>query len=1329
MTNRILSLSLFFVLSYSLFSQEKVPFFDGFDDNKRGWPVQNDATANINVTGGSYNFDYKKTTKGWEIHKPFDLDQYKDFTIETLIVKKSGENGYGYGLMWGKNAAGDFYSFNITGTGYYRIAKSKNGTFSEIVAWKKSSDIKTGNGPHNILKIEKKGSTINFYINDKKVESLPFESFYGNQIGYVVYNKQAIEINYLSVYYTNKVDPVVKNEVVEKIPFFDGFENNNYGWITKSNDKIDLKVRDGSYNFSHKQNTSGWETYKSFDIDQSRDFKIEALIVKKSGENSYGYGFFWGSNTAGDYYSFNLTGTGYYRISKFKSKNFTDLVAWKTSSLIKKDNGPYNIIKIEKRGNTVDYFINGTKVESLPFESFFGNQIGFVVYNKQTIEINYLSVAYLATTEPPVVVVNNSNNNNNNYDTELIFKDDFNSNTNNWSELSNEHVNLSFKNGSYNFNHKRVDYGWTTSKSVKIDQTKDFEIETDITKVDGIQNNGYGILWGRKDSDNQFEFFISGDGSYYIEYIEDGKTQILQSWTQSNAINKGNGANNRLKIRKENNKYNYYINDTYIMQTDAKPFYGDYLGFVVYYKQNIAYNNLKVNYLNKKIDNSKDLFYDDFASNTNGWGTGNTKDYELNFSGGKYYFEHKNATGGWSSNIKKYIDETKDYEIEAKFLKISGIENNGYGIQWGRKGAGNNFGFTVSDNGFYSVYRSENSDRKDLIDWTTSAFIDKKENTLTIRKEGTQIKFFINGNYVNQILNQPFLGNYLGFILYQNQKVAIDYIKVKYIDSSIKPDIVDVTKNNGLFSDDFSSNKNDWAIGNTQDYVLDFTSGFYNFEHKNATGGWSTTFNKPIDQTKDFEISAQIKKISGLENYGFGITWGRTDSNNQFNFLISSNGNYKIKKMAQGDSKLIQDWTKSSFINKGAGGSNILTIRKNDKTLNFYINNNFVTSKEFEPFYGDRLGFVIFANQKIAIDNLSVKYIETNIDNSAPVIVITEPAVERGFKIVQAKKMTVKGKATDADGIYEVTINGVDASLQSDGTFEAQVPLRVGDNDLNVKATDLKYNSSITKFKIKREVTPVVIVDPGPNVINNNNVVKTDGGTYYALLIGVSDYDDSKIMSLDGLPTKDIQDFSDILIGYYQFDAEKVEKLFNPTRSKIIRAFDRLSKIVTSKDNVLIFYAGHGTFNAEDNLGYWLPADAEADYTDNWINNAIVVDNIKRLKSKHTLLISDACFSGSIFKTRAFDIKNASKSIQQKYELPSRKAMTSGTLKTVPNVSIFMKYLLDRLENNKEAYLAASQLFHNLEEPVGNNSPTIPQYGTIQDVGDEGGDFIFIRKN
>lgn len=235
-------------------------------------------------------------------------------------------------------------------------------------------------------------------------------------------------------------------------------------------------------------------------------------------------------------------------------------------------------------------------------------------------------------------------------------------------------------------------------------------------------------------------------------------------------------------------------------------------------------------------------------------------------------------------------------------------------------------------------------------------------------------------------------------------------------------------------------------------------------------------------------------------------------------------------------------------------------------------------------------------------------------------------------------------------------------------------------------------------------------------------------GKYFALIIGISDYDDVLIPDLDNLPTTDAEKLSNVLQNQYTFLTNDVTLLKNPTRREIVIALDNLSQNATKNDNVLIFYAGHGHYDSENQIGYWLPKDAEMANTSNWIYNDQLVASIKKIKSKHTLLISDACFSGSIFKSRSINLQSAGDALKKKYELPSRKAITSGTLKTVPNVSIFMKYLLDRLSNTPEEYTSAGQLFQSIEIPVGNNSPTTPQYGVIQNVGDEGGDFIFIRK-
>ncbi|MCK5134493.1 MAG: hypothetical protein KAR19_01800 [Bacteroidales bacterium] len=125
--------------------------------------------------------------------------------------------------------------------------------------------------------------------------------------------------------------------------------------------------------------------------------------------------------------------------------------------------------------------------------------------------------------------------------------------------------------------------------------------------------------------------------------------------------------------------------------------------------------------------------------------------------------------------------------------------------------------------------------------------------------------------------------------------------------------------------------------------------------------------------------------------------------------------------------------------------------------------------------------------------------------------------------------------------------------------------------------------------------------------------------------------------------------------------------------------------------------------------------------------NSTLRDFIGSIQSKHTLLIADACFSGSIFKTRSAFGGDA-KGIQKLHDLPSRKAMTSGALKEVPDKSVFVKYLISELIENQEKFLSSEELFGNFKTAVLNNSPNVPQYGTIQNAEDQGGDFIFVRK-
>lgn len=236
-------------------------------------------------------------------------------------------------------------------------------------------------------------------------------------------------------------------------------------------------------------------------------------------------------------------------------------------------------------------------------------------------------------------------------------------------------------------------------------------------------------------------------------------------------------------------------------------------------------------------------------------------------------------------------------------------------------------------------------------------------------------------------------------------------------------------------------------------------------------------------------------------------------------------------------------------------------------------------------------------------------------------------------------------------------------------------------------------------------------------------------GNYYALLIAVEDYLDKKICNLK-YPISDAENLKDVLTRYYYFDENKIALLTNPKRGTILKQLDKYSKKLTPRDNLFIFYAGHGCWNDNREQGYWLPHDAHEKSSTNWISNGDLRDFIRGIDTQHTLLISDACFSGAIFKSRG--MPDYPKTIEEKYKIRSRKAITSGDAsQIVPDHSVFIQYLINNLKKNKEDYLYAEKLYTNIcdEFVFSNLSSQNPVFGKIQHAGDDGGgDFIFISR-
>ncbi len=104
-------------------------------------------------------------------------------------------------------------------------------------------------------------------------------------------------------------------------------------------------------------------------------------------------------------------------------------------------------------------------------------------------------------------------------------------------------------------------------------------------------------------------------------------------------------------------------------------------------------------------------------------------------------------------------------------------------------------------------------------------------------------------------------------------------------------------------------------------------------------------------------------------------------------------------------------------------------------------------------------------------------------------------------------------------------------------------------------------------------------------------------GRYHALVMGNNDY-----VHLRKLTTAvgDADAVAKLLEERYGF---RVTKLINATRRQITGAFNDLRKTLTERDNLLVYYAGHGVLDEEAGAGYWQPVDARSDDDSNWFSN------------------------------------------------------------------------------------------------------------------------------
>ena len=270
------------------------------------------------------------------------------------------------------------------------------------------------------------------------------------------------------------------------------------------------------------------------------------------------------------------------------------------------------------------------------------------------------------------------------------------------------------------------------------------------------------------------------------------------------------------------------------------------------------------------------------------------------------------------------------------------------------------------------------------------------------------------------------------------------------------------------------------------------------------------------------------------------------------------------------------------------------------------------------------------------------------------------------------------------------------------------------------------FLSATTLQAQSRAIRPVNIQIP-----NEGEVQLYEGS--YALVIGVSDYQDNAWVDLDSVGA-DVKAVRETL----EEQGFAVETLMNPTKNRLLNGItDFIDTHGYEQENRLLFYySGHGHTQERNGrkFGYLVPVDAPNPFENEKVfyRKSLKMEQViswsKQIESKHALFVFDSCFSGSVLQSRAITVPEDISYLTAK---PVRQFISAGSAnQTVPSESVFRPLFIrginGKADLDKDGYVTGVELGMYLQKQVPRyQTGQTPQYGKILDPYLDEGNFVF----
>ena len=578
-------------------------------------------------------------------------------------------------------------------------------------------------------------------------------------------------------------------------------------WNTSYDGDTASYYKAGAFHISiNAENLVVWEVG---DIDAA-DFLVEVDVSHYDGSLVNEGGLLFRYVDDENFYLFTVSSDGLYAVKKLEDDEITTLIDWTESDALETGERSTNRLMVLAEGDQFALFINEELVDEVVDDTFTEGSIALVAGSLDEYEVdiafdNFALWHIDAASEPAVRIPSRRNPAQPTPEPEReplsveerldsirsgepAFVDDFSAGAGEWDSESTDETIYDFVDGAFYF--RVIPTDWVSYSQTDTVYT-DFLAEVDTEHSFGPVSVEYGLYFRNVDGSNYYYFGISANGQFNLWKRIDGEWEEILTWTESAALETGEGAYNRIGVLAEGSSITLLANDVVLAEVEDDSIAAGALGlFVRTYDEEdveIAFDNVEVWELAasqegepvvtvtedalspeeieariREIIADEPTISEDFRTDSGQWDTFSSEDAAVEVRRRQLHISVDSADWiTWSL----FEVEQEDFLLDADVEVITSPPDGNYGVIFRALDSDNFYLFRISPRGTFSLMKKVGGEWTVLTEWTLSDAIDTEEgavNRLSVFAEGPQLAVLVNDEIVAQAVDEDLTEGQVG---------------------------------------------------------------------------------------------------------------------------------------------------------------------------------------------------------------------------------------------------------------------------------------------------------------------------------------------------------------------------------------------------------------------------------------------------------------------------------------------------------------------------------------------------------------------------------------